>query len=491
MSSSRTTLLLATLIAVIFGVGCSDAASGPGSPLPRITHSVAVTPATKSIGAGQTLALEARALDRAGEIISGRAVIWRSSNDSVAIVSAAGVVTARAVGTVTITATVDEKVGIATLVVTPLLVASIGITPGAFVLDVGQTRQLTAILRDEQGNLLTGRQVTWSSDSDVASISTSGLVTALAPGYVGFTATSEGRSTTVAATIVAEEPLEYDLLYTKESGTNTNEIYLLDFTGTPTPVRINAGTVSRQPTASPNGSRIAFAVSQTVLGTNEEIHDIFAVDRTGLNMKRLTTSDAFEDSPAWSPDGTKIAYRSMTLGTTFRSDIYLMNTDGSGQVNLTGDLQTTGMLASPAWSPDGTRIAYASSVTNGAETRNGIWTMNADGSGKREITSTLTGFDAMPSWSPDGTRIVFMRYFAGEGDLAIITLASGQVTRISLPGLQMSPVWSPDGRFIAFTNQLGPQSVIYTIFPNGSGLHLRTTNRAWGDAWFPAWIARR
>ena len=70
-------------------------------------------------------------------------------------------------------------------------------------------------------------------------------------------------------------------------------------------------------------------------------------------------------------------------------------------------------------------------------------------------------------------------------------LASGEVTRLPVPGLQVRPAWSPDGRFIAFSTQLGPQSALYTIRPNGADLRLRTTSRAWGDAWDAAWIARR
>jgi hypothetical protein len=487
--------ILAALLATLAASACSDATSTHTTPPPpppaRVTASVDVTPAAHTLVAGESVTLLARALDAAGVEIPGRAVAWTSSNPLVAGVTPAGGVTAVSAGTAIITATIDQKSAVAQLVVSAVPVATIAVMPAAFVLEVGETKQMTAIVKDAQGNVLTGRAVQWSADAAAVSISASGLVTALAPGYVGLTAVSEAKSSSVGATVVAPEPLAYDLLYTKESGANTNEIWVLDFSGTPTPIRINAGSVSRQPSASPDGKRIAFAISQPVFGGVGEQHDIYAVDRTGLNIKWLTRSENFEDSPAWSPDGTRIAYRSATTTSApMRSYIFVMNADGSGQVNLTADVPPNAFLSTPAWSPDGTRIAYGSSITDGASTRNGIWVMNADGSNKREITSTLTGFDGMPSWSPDGKHIVFVRYFGGEGDLALVELATGTVTRLPVPGLQVRPAWSPDGRFIAFSTQLGPQSALYTIRPNGADLRLRTTSRAWGDAWDAAWIVR-
>ena len=78
----------------------------------------------------------------------------------------------------------------------------------------------------------------------------------------------------------------------------------------------------------------------------------------------------------------------------------------------------------------------------------GIWTVRADGSDRRQITSTLTGFDATPTWAPSDERIAFIRYYAGDTDIAVVTAAGGEPVRLALPGLQWTPAWSPDGRFI-------------------------------------------
>jgi uncharacterized protein YjdB len=88
----------------------------------------------------------------------------------------------------------------------PAPVAFIGITPTAVLMQVNATRQMTAILRDSAGNNLTGRAVTWESDNPaVATISASGLVTAVSPGYADILATSEGKKTGVGLTVASQE----------------------------------------------------------------------------------------------------------------------------------------------------------------------------------------------------------------------------------------------------------------------------------------------
>ena len=64
------------------------------------------------------------------------------------------------------------------------------------------TVQLTATPKDASGAALTGKTVSWSSsNTSVATVSGSGLVTALTPGTAIITATSEGKSGTVTMTV--------------------------------------------------------------------------------------------------------------------------------------------------------------------------------------------------------------------------------------------------------------------------------------------------
>jgi Tol biopolymer transport system component/uncharacterized protein YjdB len=448
---------------------------------------VEVTPATISMEEGDARVVVAVALDAAGRVLGGRAITWTSSAPMVAEVDATGRITAKRPGTSTVTATVEGKHADVPIAVTRVAVDWIGVTPTGFILEVGQSRQLTAITKDARGNVLTGREVTWTTDDANVTVSGAGVVTAVQPGYATVTATSEGKTFSVAMTVVAEEPSDYDLVYHRPGLPSGYEIFVLALGSGAAPIRINAGTVSSQATASPDGARIAFAVSQVDLGTQQSVEDIFAVDRTGMNVKRLTTAAGTDDQPSWSPAGGRIAYRHYEPNG--RMDVWIMNADGSSPLNLTADFPADTHLSAPAWSSDGTRIAFASIHSDAAGTTAGIWTMRADGSDKRRLTTTLTGFDATPTWAPDGERIAFIRYYAGDADIAIVSEAGGEPVRLPLAGHQWTPAWSPDGRFIAFA-QGGLVTNLYTVTPNGTDLRLRTTDPAWGGGFDPAWIRK-
>lgn len=89
----------------------------------------------------------------------------------------------------------------------PAPVATVAVSPGTASFAVGGTQQLTATLRDASGNVLMGRTVTWTSSAlTVATVSGSGLVTALLAGTTTITATSEGQSGTATVTVTALPP---------------------------------------------------------------------------------------------------------------------------------------------------------------------------------------------------------------------------------------------------------------------------------------------
>ena len=113
--------------------------------------------------------------------------------------------TAVAAGNVTITATSGGSSGTSTVTVTDAPatpVASLTVAPTTGTLTEGGTLQFAATPRDASGAPLTGRSIVWSTSSGtVASVSTTGLVTAESPGSATITATSEGRSGTAALTV--------------------------------------------------------------------------------------------------------------------------------------------------------------------------------------------------------------------------------------------------------------------------------------------------
>src|SRR6266705_211125 len=176
-------------------------ASGLVTGLAAGSASVSVSPGSATVGAGQTVLLTATPKDAGGNPLTGRIVTWASSNAGLATVSGSGLVAGVAVGSVTITATSEGQSGTATVTVA-VPVASVTVSPASASVVAGQTVQLTATPQDASGNPLTGRIVTWaSSNTAVARVNGSGLVTGAGAGSATITATSEGKSGTAAITV--------------------------------------------------------------------------------------------------------------------------------------------------------------------------------------------------------------------------------------------------------------------------------------------------
>jgi uncharacterized protein YjdB len=164
--------------------------------------SVTIAPTTSSVAVGQTTTLTATVKDRNGTVVTDRVVTWVSVNPGIATVSSTGVVTGVAPGTTTITATSETKSGSATVTVTLAPVATVTVSPPTATVVVLGTTTLTTVLKDANGNVLTGRVVTWSSSNPlVATVSSAGVVSGVIPGTATITATSEGKSGTSVITV--------------------------------------------------------------------------------------------------------------------------------------------------------------------------------------------------------------------------------------------------------------------------------------------------
>ena len=103
-----------------------------------------------------------------------------------------------------------------------------------------------------------------------------------------------------------------------------------------------------------------------------------------------------------------------------RLGVYVVNADGSGVRNLTP--KPMGAYAAPAWSPDGQKIAFAGERDGNSE----IYLMNADGSGQRNLTLD-PAYDGDPGWSPDGRKITFVSNRDGRYEVYVMNAdGSGQ-----------------------------------------------------------------
>jgi len=161
--------------------------------------SVVVQPQGPTIKQGASVQLSVTVRDVNGVIVTDRVVTWSTSSAALATVSTSGVVTGVGAGTVTITATSEGKSGNTSVTVTAVPVASVTIQPPSpDTVFVGYTAQLTAVTRDSNGGVLTGRVVTWQSNNTaIVRVDATGLVSGVAAGSTTITATSEGKSASV------------------------------------------------------------------------------------------------------------------------------------------------------------------------------------------------------------------------------------------------------------------------------------------------------
>ncbi|MFL5493488.1 MAG: PQQ-dependent sugar dehydrogenase [Gemmatimonadales bacterium] len=89
----------------------------------------------------------------------------------------------------------------------PLPVTAVIVSAPDSTIEAGETVQLTATAQDAGGTVVEGRTFEWTSaDAAVASVSSTGLVTALSEGQVEIRATTEGVTGSIVITVVATPP---------------------------------------------------------------------------------------------------------------------------------------------------------------------------------------------------------------------------------------------------------------------------------------------
>ena len=192
-----------------FGNGSAvvTAASGAATGVATVTVEqmvarVRVSPDSATLVAiGDTLRLEAEALDSQGRGVPGTHVFEWSSNDSVAAVDRAGLVTAVRNGSAVVTATTGTVSGEATVNVEQA-VAEVQVLPGWVTLfSVGTTAQLAARALDANGAEVPDMEFEWSNDRGAARVSATGLVTAVREGTGVVTATTASVAGSAAVTV--------------------------------------------------------------------------------------------------------------------------------------------------------------------------------------------------------------------------------------------------------------------------------------------------
>ncbi len=187
----------------------------------------------------------------------------------------------------------------------------------------------------------------------------------------------------------------------------------------------------------------------------DDFEDVFVMDVDGSNVAKVAAEPGAEFDGAWSPDGESVVYRDSTRGINEDDEIFVAAADGSERRNITDDPANDW---GPDWSPDGSTIVF-NSDRDGGMLRG--YLVGPDGSGLRPVD--IDAWVEYASFSPDGTQIVFMGHAAGDYDIYVADIVTGESRQVTdSPGNDGWPVWSPDGASIAFTSErddcrFGPQ----------------------------------
>ena len=207
-----------------------------------------------------------------------------------------------------------------------------------------------------------------------------------------------------------------------------------------------------------------------------EDYEIYSVRLDGRELHRLTFSPGYDAEATVSPNGRKIVFTSVRDGDI---DLYSMNIDGTGLKRLTDDV---GYDGGAFYSPDSKRIVYRAQHPKTPEEREAyrellsrnlmessnleLFVMNADGSGKQQVTQNGASNFA-PFFHPDGRRIIFTSSGrpAAEAKEPALSLSKGRpsfhlhmvnddgtgLEQITVEGhFNSFPMFSPDGKLLVW-----------------------------------------
>lgn len=500
------------------GIEVSAASPGQGTPVkdtgyvtvsnvPVASVTVTPDPATVHVGSPYSRTFTAVTKDGAGNVLSGRAILWTSSNQAVATVNATtGVVTGAAVGTTTITATSEGVPGNASVSVDLVAIDTVVVSPATLTLSPGATQGLAWVAQDSAGNAITGaalggRAPAWTSSSTaVATVSSSGVVTAVAAGISQVTATIGSESGASTITVVAPvtsvdftAALDSLILPGAVSGTVTvlgaGNTPLSGRTVTFSSTPAGLVTVSPSPATTDANGQVAATITgvgpgtSTVTATSETQSDVVSLRvLAGINSIALTPSTdsiigtgvlgltATASGTSGALAGRPLTVASSNPAVLTASPSTVTNTNGSGQVTITLTAVAPGTSTVSVTSPEGASVSRVVRVLAPVD----HVTIAAPGDsvlGPGTLQATATAFDAannpLPgrlfTWQASGDATVDANGLISgtnvttTGSAAVTATSEGKAAALLvrvLVGVNSVTVGAPDSTvFVGATQQ--------------------------------------
>lgn len=269
------------------------------------------------------------------------------------------------------------------------------------------------------------------------------------------------------------------------------------------------GTLPRPEAREPGPRLVAYTVQSGGPFTPQGRETLIWIDSVdGSNPRELSfQTSAWKSLVGWLPDGSGLLYEDDTGGLT---QVRIEDGDEREwpvhQLCPTDCQSITGVRF--ALSPDGSRIAFVRLSRSQLDSVIAILDLATGEISELDETRTSNpsrdcagdaadvaceGVNEGPTWSPDGTRLAFTRVadYMGDGGIFVVDADGSGFRELTTAGQR--PRWSPDGRLIAFASTeqvIDPESTdegsvdTYTIGSDGSNLTRLTED---GVSWVTSW----
>lgn len=160
-----------------------------------------ITPASVTTNINKTVQFTATAYDATNNVVPNVPITWTITPVEIGTISSLGLFTAKTIGNgVILASTQDGKTAIATVSVTAN-VARIAISPETAIMNVGEVKQFTAIVYDENNQLVNNPTITWTVRGDIGLVTNTGIFTAQRKGIGQVVASIEGKEAAAVVTV--------------------------------------------------------------------------------------------------------------------------------------------------------------------------------------------------------------------------------------------------------------------------------------------------
>ncbi len=205
--------------------------------------------------------------------------------------------------------------------------------------------------------------------------------------------------------------------------------------------------------AEPRLSSDGRALVCTLYDMRQSLDRIALMGSPSPTVVALTDGYGGDLDPSLTPHSDRLVFSSSRGGSRH---VWTATREGSDARPLTSGVS---LDEHPSLSSDGQQIAFVSDRGG----QRAIWIVGSEGGAPRKLTNA--GVIGGLSWSPDGDRLVFSAA-AGEWlGLWTVSLANGEIRRLSIPGSgpAAEPAWCPTRDVIAYMSASPTGPVVTTI----------------------------